>query len=38
MNDKRIMLQPFLAVLVYRTQKALRSAPDKVWPEAPEER
>src|SRR5688500_5060408 len=28
MNDKRHMLQHFLAALAYRTQKALRSAPE----------
>ena len=28
MNDKRALLRHFLAALAYRTQKALRSAPD----------
>jgi hypothetical protein len=28
MNDKRVMLRHFLAAIAYRTQKALRDAPD----------
>jgi len=46
MNDKRALLNHFLAALAYRTQKALRAAapelnqpqpasPDEHWPGAP---
>ncbi len=31
MNDKRIMLRHFLAALAYRTQKALRGAPESFF-------
>ncbi len=31
MNDKRAMLRHFLAALAYRTQKALRDAPESFW-------
>ena len=31
MNDKRVMLRHFLAALAYRTQKALRDAPESFW-------
>jgi len=30
-NEKRVMLRHFLAALAYRTQKAIRGAPDDYW-------